>query len=118
MDDPQLNEVYAAANSQHAHLVKAALERAGIPARVVGDSLRNAAGDLPLGLPIAPRVWVQAKDSERARALIEEWDRGRGASVGAVTEAPWTCPECGETVEGDFEVCWNCEHDRVGDSTH
>jgi|GEM_PF-2177916 len=24
----------------------------------------------------------------------------------------WKCPKCGETVEMDFEVCWNCQNPR------
>jgi predicted RNA-binding Zn-ribbon protein involved in translation (DUF1610 family) len=24
----------------------------------------------------------------------------------------WTCPNCGEQIEKDFAVCWNCEAER------
>jgi predicted nucleic-acid-binding Zn-ribbon protein len=27
----------------------------------------------------------------------------------------WKCPACGEEVEDDFNVCWNCQRDRRGD---
>lgn len=26
----------------------------------------------------------------------------------------WTCLNCNEQVESQFEVCWNCQHDRTG----
>jgi hypothetical protein len=26
----------------------------------------------------------------------------------------WKCPVCGESVEDDFSVCWNCQHARDG----
>src|ERR1700752_2034839 len=26
----------------------------------------------------------------------------------------WTCENCNEEVESQFEVCWNCQHDRTG----
>ena len=26
----------------------------------------------------------------------------------------WTCTNCNEEVESQFEVCWNCQRDRAG----
>ena len=26
----------------------------------------------------------------------------------------WTCSNCNEEVESQFEVCWNCQRDRTG----
>lgn len=26
----------------------------------------------------------------------------------------WACPNCNEQVEEQFEVCWNCQHNREG----
>jgi hypothetical protein len=26
----------------------------------------------------------------------------------------WTCPNCSEQVEEQFEACWNCQHNRDG----
>ena len=26
----------------------------------------------------------------------------------------WTCPSCGEDVEDDFNVCWNCQRSKDG----
>ena len=26
----------------------------------------------------------------------------------------WTCENCNEEVESQFEVCWNCQRDRTG----
>ena len=69
MADSELREVYSAADTQDAHFIKAALEDAGIDARVVGDHLQNAVGDLPF-VAIAPRVWVRSDDFEKARAII------------------------------------------------
>lgn len=28
------------------------------------------------------------------------------------TDDYWKCPKCGETVEMDFEICWNCQNSR------
>lgn len=26
---------------------------------------------------------------------------------------PWTCPDCGERIEGQFRACWNCAGDAA-----
>ena len=30
------------------------------------------------------------------------------ADIQDATNRPWTCPTCGEHIERDFSVCWNC----------
>jgi hypothetical protein len=102
MTDSPLREVYSAANTQEAHCVKGALESAGIEARVVGDHLQNAVGDLP-AVSIAPQVWVRLSDWEQARQIV----LARPAPAN-----PWECPQCDEPNEGSFEICWNCQTAR------
>ena len=99
-------EVYSAADTQEAHFIKAALEEAGIAARVVGDHLQNAVGDLP-AVAIAPRVWVQSEKFDEARKIIADQQAGRQGSATPATE--WKCAECGEPNEPSFEICWNCQ---------
>jgi hypothetical protein len=110
MPDSELREVYSAADTQDAHFIRAALEDAGINARVVGDHLQNAVGDLPF-VAIAPRVWVRSEDFDKARAIIAAHQQeGRQPSAASATE--WKCAECGETNEPSFEICWNCQATR------
>ena len=73
MNDSDIVEIYSAANAIEAHTIANALEAAGIKARVVGEYLGMAAGDLPLGQPIAPRIWVRKEDEARARELLVRW---------------------------------------------
>ncbi len=81
-----------------AHGLCAMLERAGIQARVVGDVLGNAAGGLPLGETIAPRVWVRESDAARAQEAIDRWLNDQETNP---TEWPQsdTQPEWEETAE-------------------
>ncbi|MCX6239032.1 MAG: hypothetical protein NTY07_15965 [Bacteroidia bacterium] len=30
----------------------------------------------------------------------------------------WKCPKCGQTVEMNFDACWNCQNDKPGEITH
>ncbi len=110
MADSELREVYSAADTQDAHFIMAALDEAGIDARVVGDHLQNAVGDLPF-VAIAPRVWVRSEDFDKARAIIAARQQvGRQPNAASATE--WKCAECGETNEPSFEICWNCQATR------
>jgi hypothetical protein len=66
-------EVYSAANAFEAHELCAVLEEEGIRAQIVGESLGTAAGCLPLGEVVAPKLWVWEHDATRARAIIDAW---------------------------------------------
>jgi hypothetical protein len=111
MADSELREVYSAADTHDAHFIKAALEDAGIAARVVGDHLQNAVGDLPF-VAIAPRVWVRSDDFDKARAIIAAHQEvGRQPKDEAGTD--WKCAECGEANDPSFELCWNCQTARA-----
>jgi Flp pilus assembly protein TadB len=91
--------------------VKTVLKKAGIDARVVGEMLQAALGELPMGPATSPRVWVPRKDETRARAVIAEWEQQRSEDR-TEERAPWACPRCGEEVEGSFDICWKCQAPR------
>lgn len=119
MADSEFVHVYVADDAQWAHLLKAYLADEGIEARVIGDSLQSAAGELPPGWVIAPEVWVPQQEADRARELIGNWEASRrksaahGTNSGALPEGPsWECASCGATVPDSFEMCWQCETPR------
>ena len=69
-DDARIVEVYSAANEVEAGAVHAALEEAGIKAKLVGNLLGNATGDLQLGFHTDPKVLVLDTDAAAAREII------------------------------------------------
>jgi hypothetical protein len=83
MRERKLVEVYRAKNSAQAHLVKSALENAGICALIEGDLLQGALGELPLGWSSAPRIMVEEHEAAQARTLLESWE-----SSGPPSEIP------------------------------
>ncbi len=113
MEDPDADivEAYLAADITEAHFLRDLLEEQGIKARVVGDTLT---GMIPAGEVTAPRVWVFRSDEIRARELLDEYERvhRRPHPDEAPSAETWKCPTCGEEVETEFELCWNCQTPR------
>ncbi len=89
-------DVYSAANSMEANSLCEKLDEKGISSQIVGEDLGGAAGGLPLGTVIAPRIWVREGDAGRAREIIEEWT--------SQPRQDWSRPaECAEVAESDAQ---------------
>jgi len=111
MDDERLVEVYWARDAIDAHTVHALLDEIGIPAIVEGEMLQGAVGELAAGPATSPRVRVAGADESRALAAIREWEEQQRPEDHGPREA-WKCVQCGEQIEGQFEICWKCESPR------
>jgi hypothetical protein len=94
--------VYEAANLQDAHIVLGLLAQARIEARVFNQHAQGGLGDIPFG-EAYPSVWIEdARDQERARKIIDDYQL-KAEATGTVR-----CSACGEESPGNFAVCWNC----------
>jgi len=77
------------------------LTEAGFDAFVQRLHLSSVAGELPPS-ECMPEVWLRDPGQlSAARTLL--------AQLQALPQRRWTCPNCGEVVEGGFEQCWNCQ---------
>ncbi len=80
-------EVYSAVDRLEANGICEILAEKGIGSEIVGEGLGGAAGRLPYGETVAPRIWVREGDARRAREIIAEWtnrprrDRSRPAEL-------------------------------------
>lgn len=101
--------VHTAKHPTEAHMIKGMLEAEGIRSIVRGDQLYGAYGELP----VLPTVWV-LDDTLAAHAdrLVIEFLLGTAARK--YGHERWACPQCGETLEGQFTACWNCGATRPG----
>jgi hypothetical protein len=72
MDDSNIVEIYSAASSIEAYAMTNALKAAGVKARVVGDHVATAVGELHVGYT-NPRVWVMKEEEAQARELLKKW---------------------------------------------
>jgi hypothetical protein len=78
MSDTQLVEVYRAANGLEAQLFKVALEEAGIPTQVTGDSM--AAILTPPLWWASPRLLVAEADAARASEILRDLEESQARS--------------------------------------
>lgn len=95
-----MKRVFSSFNLQAAHHSRNLLEAEGIRAVVRNEILSSAMGELPPA-ECQVEVWVlREADAEKAAEILRN-PRGGG-------EAPWKCPDCGESSEGQFTQCWRC----------
>jgi hypothetical protein len=87
-----------------AHL-RNVLESEGIACVIRNDRLGGVVGEIPF-VECWPELWVREPGQElRARGIIAETLSPRTAGQS------WTCPNCGETLDGQFSECWRCAGD-------
>lgn len=101
-----MKRVYTAESVVQVTHIKNVLESAGLQAELRNHRLLGGVGEIPF-LETWPELWVAALDVDRARELIEEAVHGDASG-----HSPWSCVGCGEHVEGQFAVCWQCGRER------
>lgn len=108
-----MTKVFVANHPTEAHLIAGLLGSGGILAEVQGEALFATRGEVPVTPATLPSVWV-VDDAQVEDALQMLRERSAEHSGGCSTDAPWTCPKCGETVEPQFTSCWHCGTSRPG----
>jgi hypothetical protein len=104
MNEQELAVVYAAADAQEAHLLKGLLAERDIEAVVLNEPLQGAAGGVPVGHPVSPRLAVVKKDEPKARQVVTAFQRQREIGPPQVDDI---FPH-DETEEDDWPVCPSC----------
>lgn len=67
-----------------------------------------AAGELPPAVA-QPEMWVGEEDFSAAEHLLQKTEQAFETRAGE----PWKCPNCGEKLEAQFEVCWRCGTEQI-----
>lgn len=106
MASPEPVEVYSARDLPEAQFVKDLLSEAGIEATIVGEPLGAVLGDIP-AFEAAPRIWVLREDRERARSIIDDYERRR--KIATDSAEPAYCYHCGEPVSRGQSPCPACQ---------
>ena len=101
-----MKRLYSSNDFQSIGAVRSALDDAGIAYEV-----RNETIPYP-GAIFYPEVWL-VEDSEFARACEL---RDAVTKLPTPPQSSWTCPSCGEQLEGQFGSCWKCGANRNVDA--
>lgn len=78
---------------------KSLLEQAEISCQIQHAALTTLAGAVPFDQCYASLWVLNDADVARAEAIL-----AASQEVGEV----WICPRCGESVDAELAVCWNC----------
>lgn len=93
--------LYSSSNALVVNHLRNLIESAGINCQMKNEFLYSGAGEIP-PTETWPELWVEELDFDRARAMLDE-------ALSDKSDLPqWQCSQCGEWVEGQFELCWNC----------
>ncbi len=97
-----MRKVHAAESIIEIAHLRNLLEQAGIACYVRNERLGGALGEIPF-VECWPELWVLRNgDALTARGLLD-------TAREVIEPGPeWTCRECEERVEGQFDACWRC----------
>ena len=98
--------VYRAANATEAHVLRGILGQHQIDARIIGEGLSSAMGELPVNVAEV-EIQVPTGYLDRARELCRDYEQSRTAPT--QTAESWRCAACREENPPTFGVCWNCQ---------
>ena len=98
-----MKRVYSEANPVFIYQLKDLLDEKGIKSIIKNELLSGGVGELP---PIEtwPELWVMNNDDKQpAKFIIDSFLQSIKAD-----SKDWLCKQCGEKVEGQFNICWSC----------
>lgn len=95
-----LKKVYTAPTPLMPGFIQKVLENAGIPCIQRNYFLNGAMGELPF-VETWPAIWVEEQHEQTALDLIR-------LTLDSSKTGHWTCQQCGEVSEAQFQRCWQC----------
>ena len=98
--------IFSSLNLVEVHHLKNLLQSAGVACRIWQEDLARLAGEIPFPECSAKLIIERPEDADRAEEILREFARPTRAA------APWSCPVCGERLEGQFTACWSCGSGR------
>lgn len=93
--------LYTSSNALVVSHLRNLLEAQRIRCRLKNEFLYSAAGEIP-PTEIWPELWVEEADFDEAKMIMDD------ALADKSGLPKWHCSQCGEWIEGQFDLCWNC----------
>ena len=102
--------IYSAANATEAHLIKGLLENESIETTLSGEGLSIAMGGLPTDVI---QVGIMVNEDKYAESLEIISNYEQTLREPAQDGKSWECNECKQVNPEIFEICWNCQANRL-----
>jgi cytochrome c556 len=107
-----MQKFYSDYNQVKVRQIKAILDDAGIPCFMKNEFIQGASGEVPPHETL-PEIWLRDNSWEaKAQRLVDELEK----ELAEYADIEWTCEGCEEQNEGQFMICWQCQHDRPSDA--
>lgn len=99
-----MKKVFVDENPGLVQTARMLLDQHGIACFVKNEFASGGVGELSF-LDAWPELWVlrdeDADAADRLLAVFEQEDED-------ADDTEWRCPQCGETNDASFEICWKC----------
>ena len=80
------------------------LEQVGIPCFVQNENTYHLMTGIPIPTFYPVLCVTHDEDAAQATELLREYRDAENSDT-----PDWKCPQCGETVPGNFGSCWKCD---------
>ncbi len=101
-----MKPIFASQDVAAVTIVRGLLADQGIETAMQNENMSAVLGDIPFMHAMPELCLLREEDEPAARAIVEQFEAGRVSAPEAA--ADWTCPNCGEVVQGQFTDCWKC----------
>jgi NADPH-dependent glutamate synthase beta subunit-like oxidoreductase len=101
-----MKRVFASQDRAAIAIVRELLANEGIETIVQNENMSAICGEIPFFLAMPEVCVLRDEDLAEAQAIVERFESGEARDQAG--KKPWRCPRCGETIEGQFTICWKC----------
>lgn len=117
ISNPRWVEIYRAKNLPEAYVIRTSLAEAGVSARIDGELLQGAVGELPMGWVTAPRIQVDESQASVAREIIARADVHRKSTETHADDSAdaTSCLACGKAMSDSEVSCSSCGWSFLGE---
>ena len=103
-------KIYSAENATEAYLIQGLLEQEYIESSLSGEGLSIAWGGLPTDVNQV-EILVDEEKYAEAVEIISNYEEI--LKHPAQNGKSWQCEECNKVNPNTFEICWNCQANRL-----
>jgi hypothetical protein len=101
-----MKKFYSDYNQVKTRQIKEMLDDANIPCFMKNEFIQGASGEIPPHETL-PEIWlIDDQWRPKAQQLVDEMEKDLANSLGF----DWHCANCKELNEGQFMICWQCQH--------